>query len=204
MRNLCRTLFSNFLNKIREPGTLPSVLAVVFVLLALGVAHWLVLQPAIATLYIGPDCYEGTHYVTSGQYTEFDGGAEFAETVQKSGILQLGEVTEFFYFDNRASDNPIYGKQRDIFALSVNMQSNAQYKEKKSALIAGATGPMRTASFAYYYISAIEIPGAVLAFQDSTRTIRIVYATDAPPKDDLLPIIERNSPLFEYDEKKTD
>jgi hypothetical protein len=26
--------------------------------------------------------------------------------------------------------------------------------------------------------------------------------TDQPPQDDLLPIIERNSPLFAYDKKK--
>lgn len=202
MRNPCKALLSSFRNKQKDPRVRLSVLAVVFALLILGVAHWLILQPAIANVYIGPDCYEGTDYVTSGQYAKFDGGADFAATLQMSGILELGETTEFFYFDNRAADSFIYGKQRDIFALSVRMQDKDLYREKKAAFIAGAIGPMRTDSFAYYYISAIELPGAVLAFQDSTCTIRIVYVTDQPPQDDLLPIIERNSPLFAYDKKK--
>ena len=199
---MLRTLFPNPANKKRDPGTLRTVLVVAGILLALGIAHWLVLQPAIAKVCIGPDCYEGTHYVTSGRYTEFEGGADFADVVRKSGILGLGEVTEFFYFDNRASDSPFHGKQPDVFALSVSMPSKAQYKEQKAALTQNAAGPMRTDTFAYYYISVIDLPGAVLAFQDATRTVRIVYVAGAQPFDPLLPIIGQNSPLFAYDEKE--
>ena len=201
---MLRTLFSNLFRKKPSSGTMLSALAVVCTLLALSAAHWLILQPAIAKLYVKPDCYEGTSYVTSGEYTTFEGGTDFAQVLQKSGVMKLGEVTEFFYFDNRALDNPFYGKQSDIFALSIKIQSNDRYKETKTALIKDGAGPVRTDTFAYYYVSVIEDPGVMLAFYDATRTVRVVYVTEVQPNDALLPIIEQNSPLFQYDNKKKD
>lgn len=133
MRNLFGIAFPRSSNE-EHNHAVRYILGFVCVLLLLIFVYYLVLQPIIAKLYLGPEIYEGVHLVQSNEYLAFDGGEDFSEVLETCGAFELGDLTEFFYFDNRRSDSLFYGKQCDVYALSVKVASDALYEEKKESV----------------------------------------------------------------------
>ena len=115
-------------------GRLSRVLVVTAVLLILALlflGYVAILQPILGNPFVPFRAYEGLEFFAPSVYREFEKGTLFAQQYASYDFLESCDAIDFYYADNKTNDSFLYGKQPDVYALTLNAgtqyDSIAQY-----------------------------------------------------------------------------
>lgn len=108
----------------------------------------------------------------------------FQNYIEELSFPDDSEVVGFYYFDNSARDNPIYGKACDTFALDVRV--NNEYAVQKKMYLDGAEEVGIWGMYEVFWLGTIKdsvTENMLIAFNDSTCVVRCILITDLEPNE---------------------
>lgn len=171
-------------------GRLSRVLVVTAVLLILALlflGYVAILQPILGNPFVPFRAYEGLEFFAPSVCREFEKGTLFAQQYASYDFLESCDAIDFYYADNKTNDSFLYGKQPDVYALTldagVNYESIAE--EIRSVGTACGTHPYGDEIFSYYLMpsSGLVSDRFVFCLGDSQKFLRFILVTEIDEED---------------------
>ena len=156
------------------------IISVIVIVLLVGIFllyEWLC-QPIVALLLGSPKTYQGIDLYHSGEYLQYQGGADFRDAVDHVDFLEDVEEEEFYYSDNSYFDNLFYGEMMDFY--SIKYSAGNQYDLLKETVIQQGDycGMLYGSDTGYIYQmeQPLESPGVTLiVFDDTEQLLSLIY-----------------------------
>ena len=115
----------SFLNRKTQKAISICCICVLVIigLFALVSLYYFAFHPFLSLyVYPEPTPHTGAKFFENKEHLDCPYGKDFDSIVSTLGILELGEVADFYYRDNRPRDNPIGGNEvPDIYAVDIKI-----------------------------------------------------------------------------------
>ena len=162
---------------------LGCVIIAIFVLIFL---YWYIVDPFV-DYFVEPPHYETTamSIYSSGEYLTFSDGKAFENYLVE--VKPEGEIVYFYHRDNYGEDNPIHGRQIDLYALDIKLEETV-YKSFKVQMIQDCLEQGTIDSYNIYLDDVIDEDGNQFLFlcNDEKYMVRFMMLTDAPDLKDTV------------------
>ena len=169
--------YSKHSSKTKKYIFLGCAIVAIFVLIFL---YWYIVDPFV-DFFIEPPHYETTDMsiYSSGEYLTFKDGKAFENYLAK--VKPEGEIVAFYHRDNYGEDNPIHGRQPDVYALDIKLEKTA-YKSIKDQIIQDCREKGDYEGYSIHWPNMIDEDGNefMLFCNDEKFIVRFMMVTDTP------------------------
>lgn len=142
-----------------------------------GIAIWL--WPLISIIAIPPlGEHDGVDFYLDGDYVNYRDADLFSGWVDKTQVLEYGEVIDFYHVDHWVRDNLIYGRYPDVFALDIQMEKDTFLNYRQGMLaVLNYAGRCWQEDYDYYALLENGVEYAI-SFCESDCVVRCVIVTN--------------------------
>ena len=170
--------------KIKKVLFIGCIVLVVVVIVLL--IYWSVFAPIITRFLINKEyyTYQGSEIYLQGEYLEFEDGDSFSRVIDYFGISDEDCVIDFYYSDLCIEDNPLYGKQCDVYALDIMLSSDDYQSLKNNVMDANVVSCTMYDYTVFAFKEEPTVPGylVMVAFCDNANVARYIMITEAKRK----------------------
>ena len=175
--------YSKHYSKSKRVIILGCVIITIGVLIFL---YWYIVDPFVKFI-IGVPYYETTDITiySSNEYLTFSDGKSFENYLVE--VKPEGEIVSFYYKDNYGEDNPVYGRQTDVYALDIKLEET-EYESFKVQMIQDSHAKGTIDSYSVYLDNVIDEDGNQFLFScnDEKHIVRFIMITEQSDLKDAL------------------
>ena len=159
----------------------PIVIISFTIILGVGIyIYWYAVDP-ILDFVLGAPHYETTdiNVYSSEKYLKFRYGKNFKNYLEE--VKPEGEVVSFYYINHYGQDNPVYGRQLDVYALDMKLEE-IEYETFRIQMIQDSHEKGSFGDYLIYLSDVIDEDGNQFLFlcNDEKYIVRFIMMTDAP------------------------